>query len=183
MDPALRELLREPDSPDDEVAVILRLHVRDVLPSMVRVVAQFGDVVTARLKRSDIGRVWADAATASVKAARDYHPEVESFHAQAEPEYTGDVRRHPDIAATGRGVVVGAVDWGCDFAHPDLRHADGTTRLLGLWDQRRSESAATARYGYGRALGPAELNTALARADPYAAAGYHPADFDGGLGA
>lgn len=36
---------------------------------------------------------------------------------------------------TGRGVLVAVVDSGIDYAHPDFRNADGTTRILELWDQ------------------------------------------------
>ena len=38
--------------------------------------------------------------------------------------------------ATGAGVIVGVVDDGLDFRHPDFLNADGTTRLLSLWDMR-----------------------------------------------
>ena len=175
--------MREDGAPDDEVAVILRLRSLDSLPAGVRVVACFGDVVTARMQRSEIARVWADADSISVKASHDYHPEVERVEADAGPASAGDERRPPDLGWTGRGVVLGVADWGCDFAHPDLRHADGSTRLLGLWDQRPSPDPAPDPYGYGRAFGPAELNKALAEPDPYAALQYHPADFDSGLGA
>ena len=36
---------------------------------------------------------------------------------------------------TGRGVIVAVVDSGIDYSHPDFRNADGTTRILELWDQ------------------------------------------------
>ncbi len=36
---------------------------------------------------------------------------------------------------TGRGVIVAVIDSGIDYAHPDFRNADGTTRILELWDQ------------------------------------------------
>ena len=36
---------------------------------------------------------------------------------------------------TGRGVLVAIVDSGIDYAHPDFRNVDGTTRILELWDQ------------------------------------------------
>ena len=36
---------------------------------------------------------------------------------------------------TGRGVIVAIVDSGIDYAHPDFRNPDGTTRILELWDQ------------------------------------------------
>lgn len=36
---------------------------------------------------------------------------------------------------TGRGVIVAIIDSGIDYAHPDFRNPDGTTRILELWDQ------------------------------------------------
>jgi subtilisin family serine protease len=39
---------------------------------------------------------------------------------------------------TGKGVLVGIVDSGIDYSHPDFRNPDGTTRILALWDQTLS---------------------------------------------
>lgn len=36
---------------------------------------------------------------------------------------------------TGKGILVGIVDSGVDYRHPDFRHPDGSTRILRLWDQ------------------------------------------------
>ncbi|MBO5371170.1 MAG: S8 family serine peptidase [Lachnospiraceae bacterium] len=36
---------------------------------------------------------------------------------------------------TGRNCLVAVIDSGIDYAHPDFRNEDGTTRLLALWDQ------------------------------------------------
>ncbi len=44
------------------------------------------------------------------------------------PLYPGDIPR-------GRGVLLGFVDSGIDFLHPDFRDSLGATRLVGLWDQ------------------------------------------------
>ena len=35
----------------------------------------------------------------------------------------------------GAGVLVGCVDSGVDYAHPDFRNEDGSSRILRLWDQ------------------------------------------------
>ena len=36
---------------------------------------------------------------------------------------------------TGKGVLVGIVDAGVNFFHPDFRNEDGSSRILYLWDQ------------------------------------------------
>lgn len=35
----------------------------------------------------------------------------------------------------GQGILVAVIDSGVDYMHPDFRNADGTTRILALWDQ------------------------------------------------
>ena len=34
----------------------------------------------------------------------------------------------------GKGVIIGVVDFGCDFAHPNFRQPGGSSRLLWIWD-------------------------------------------------
>lgn len=41
---------------------------------------------------------------------------------------------------TGAGVLVAMIDSGIDYAHPDFRNADGTTRIAALWDQTAGNS-------------------------------------------
>ncbi len=40
-----------------------------------------------------------------------------------------------DQGYTGKGVIVAVLDSGIDYAHPDFRNPDGSTRILELWDQ------------------------------------------------
>ena len=41
--------------------------------------------------------------------------------------------RAPEL--TGRGTLVGVIDSGIDYAHPDFRKQNGDTRIVALWDQ------------------------------------------------
>jgi minor extracellular serine protease Vpr len=67
------------------------------------------------------------------------------------------------IGGTGKGVIVGILDDGVDFRHRDFRKPDGTTRILGLWDQRTSGAAGgpPAGFTYGGECTPAMINDAI----------------------
>ena len=41
----------------------------------------------------------------------------------------------PPLSLTGAGTAVAVIDSGIDYFHPDFRNADGTTRIIRLWDQ------------------------------------------------
>jgi hypothetical protein len=109
------------------------------------------------------------------------------------------------MSETGRGVIVGVVDFGCDFAHPSFCDATDRTRsrILTLWDQNDHPEtdlgtpivapdppAATVngevcQFGFGRVFTRDKINHVLKqwreghaddRAWPYRALGYDPND-------
>ncbi len=43
--------------------------------------------------------------------------------------------RQPALGSNGEGVIVGLIDTGIDYQNPLFRNSNGTTRILGLWDQ------------------------------------------------
>ncbi len=55
---------------------------------------------------------------------------------------------------SGRGILMGVVDSGVDYRHPDFRNEDGTTRILSLWDQSGiADEAQSRRPPQGYSLG------------------------------
>src|SRR5262245_35775666 len=187
MEPDLWELY-ESGHGNDEVAAIIRLGHAQTVPHGVRIVSQFGDVATIRLKRSDVPKVDGAAEVAGMAAGWTYlGPDVEgALESDASAEDHGgpsEDRRPASVTVTGRGVVVGVVDWGFDFAHPDFRTLDGHTRILALWDQRGGRSASSPEpFGYGRDHDRAAVEQALESQHPYQTLGYFAADADTGGG-
>ncbi|HEY9888478.1 MAG TPA: S8 family serine peptidase, partial [Candidatus Obscuribacterales bacterium] len=177
MDPALWELFQEGRA-DEEVAAIIRLDTPHRLPAGVRVIARLGaTIATCRLPRHAIPALHEADPVASLKAPRGLLPEPEpELTEEAETTLRAtDGARSPDQTATGRGVLLGVIDWGFDFAHPDFLNPDGSTRILALWDQRsQSARPAPAPYGYGVVHDRAAINQALQAPDPYQALGYRP---------
>lgn len=50
---------------------------------------------------------------------------------------------------TGKGIVVGIIDTGVEYAHTAFRNADGTTRIKAVWNQTARNGMPPADFGYG----------------------------------
>lgn len=103
------------------------------------------------------------AAIASL-SENDFITYVEYSHSR--PEVLNDVmitnnNIHPvhqgvfplPAAYHGEDVIIGIIDTGVELAHPDFQHADGSTRVLALWDQTQDETIAfrvPQPYNYGQ---------------------------------
>lgn len=188
-DPALQELLLRKtgalpgEIPSEEIAaeqvpVVARLVDPSVPVESLDVVACFGQVVTGRVPLNRIVQVRQHNNVVSLKASRDYQSDL-AFSVpeiQASPDL---IKAVAPAGASGRGVVIGVADWGCDFAHANFRDSEGNTRLLYLWDQRGGLQPESPKpFGYGREFTRDQINEALANLDPYASLGYDPADAD-----
>jgi subtilisin family serine protease len=74
---------------------------------------------------------------------------------------------------TGDGVVIGVVDSGIDYDHPDFVDASGNTRIAALWDQQNPLGPGPAAYGYGTECTSTQIgNGACAEEDDSGAAGH-----------
>ena len=60
----------------------------------------------------------------------------------------------------GRGVLLGIIDSGITYTHPDFRNEDGTTRIEFLWDQTISGNPPIG-FSLGTQYTRAEINEAL----------------------
>lgn len=66
----------------------------------------------------------------------------------------------------GQGVLVGFVDTGINYEHPAFRNVDGSTRILGIWDQTQMEGPPPNGMAYGAFYGEEEINAALQAEQP-----------------
>lgn len=67
--------------------------------------------------------------------------------------------RLPEL--TGKGTLVGLIDSGIDYAHPDFRSNDGSTRILALWDQSIAPGPPPEDYALGTLFSSDTINEAL----------------------
>ena len=71
--------------------------------------------------------------------------------------HQGEIPRHS--AFTGEGVVMGFVDTGIDFTHPDFKNEDGSTRIVKIWDHlKNADTTLRPSFGYGEVYDSAMIN-------------------------
>ncbi|MFP5470281.1 MAG: S8/S53 family peptidase [Bacteroidia bacterium] len=72
-----------------------------------------------------------------------------------------------DMPYDGEGVVVGFIDTGIDYTHPDFQNPDGSTRVLAIWDQSKPYDATFTplKYGYGQEWDSVEINAGISTHD------------------
>jgi subtilisin family serine protease len=60
----------------------------------------------------------------------------------------------------GKDVVMGVIDTGIDFTHPDFKDSTGNTRVLWVWDHLLPDSTNTpAPFNYGQEFSAADINS------------------------
>lgn len=72
----------------------------------------------------------------------------------------------PSFDLSGQGVLIGIIDTGIDYTHNAFKNADGTSRILSIWDQTIQAGPSPDTYYYGAEYTREEINLALASEDP-----------------
>ncbi len=161
----------------EEVAVIAKvnnlkewLSMNEVYPGADLGSTPNGErIVTGRIPVSRIKHIKKSSCVVSLKPAQALKATLDINI--KETAIQQDLSPQNSLGQQGSGVVVGIIDVGCDFAHKNFRHADGSTRLLAFWNQD-GHSSPKSPYGYGQEYNRDEINQALGSSDPYAALGY-----------
>ena len=75
----------------------------------------------------------------------------------------------------GKNVIIGIIDGGIDWQHKDFKNADGTTRILYIWDQTSNAAVAPAPFTYGAQWSAHDINSGnCAEIEAYGPYGTYP---------
>ncbi|MDQ3111796.1 MAG: S8 family peptidase [Bacteroidota bacterium] len=59
---------------------------------------------------------------------------------------------------SGNTIIIGLIDSGIDFNHPDFKDSAGNTRILKIWDQRDANGPGPAPWNYGTDWDSSQIN-------------------------
>ena len=76
------------------------------------------------------------------------------------------LQNYPTLQLMGDGIMIGFLDTGIDYQNRVFRNLDGTTRIVGIWDQTIQEGEPPAGIYYGTEYRRDVINAALQSGDP-----------------
>lgn len=159
------------------IDVLAKLHDPHKHVPGLTVVRKIGQIVTATVNIDSIESVREHENIISLKRSTRLHkdlefsvPEIRASQDQIRDELPCNLHQ-----IDGSNVIVGIVDFGCDFVHHNFRNTDGTTRLLYLWDQGGGKTSISPQgFEYGREFNSVLINNALNSPKPYHVLAYRP---------
>jgi subtilisin family serine protease len=167
MDIQLKAFLNWDHAPDAQVDLFIHGPAREVSEA---VILEGGNVKMAMARL-----VSAQVPVARVHALAAY-PAVSRFEFSLDKGYAlndsmrvknGIDRIHMGMAPLpagydGEGVIVGVIDSGMDWQHPDFQDEEGRTRVLKYWDQTLPINSQTPQpYNYGQVWDSTQINAGL----------------------
>lgn len=76
------------------------------------------------------------------------------------------LRNIPGLNLRGQEVLLGFVDTGIDYTHPAFQYADGTTKIVSIWDQTIQGGSTPEGFEYGSEYTREQINLALQNENP-----------------
>jgi subtilisin family serine protease len=125
----------------------------------VEVRARAGGIVSLAVPASALDALAAVPEVRWLKASRSYRLTNE---VSTGDNFTGARTENVVFGDAGEGVIVAVIDTGIDWSDDDFRNNDGTTRILGIWDQTLSDPThpPPAGFSFGSFYSKADIDQA-----------------------
>ena len=104
---------------------------------------EIGSIFVAKLPLESIERIARDDSIIFIEAAKPIRMKNDVAAAELGSSEVHEGAGLP-TPLTGKGVIVGLVDTGIDYRHPDFMDESGKSRVLSIWDQNKYEGPAPA---------------------------------------
>ena len=77
------------------------------------------------------------------------------------------LQNYPTLQLTGKGILIGFLDGGIDYQNPIFRNIDGSSRIVGIWDQTMQTGTPPAGFAYGSEYDQDTIDQALKLDQPF----------------
>lgn len=75
------------------------------------------------------------------------------------------IENNPYINISGRGIIIGILDSGINYMHPDFINSDNTSKIISIWDQDSNKKQPPEGTLFGSEFSRAEINEAIRNND------------------
>ena len=105
-------------------------------------------IYTAIIPMEQLESLIQDSSVISIDAGGEVRAMMDSVRidTNVDPAFTGNGLPH---SFQGEGTIIGIIDSGFDFTHPNFRDANGENRITCVWDQNNLFTTSNSSYGYG----------------------------------
>lgn len=137
--------------------------IRDLSGEKIRAVPLLGGYAVVTLPQEELERFSERPQVEFMEMPkRLYFQLLQGTEASCVRSVQEEIGSEPGLS--GRGVLMGIVDSGVDYRHPDFCNEDGTSRILRLWDQsaRGTEGSPPEGYFLGVEYTKEDIDRALA---------------------
>jgi subtilisin family serine protease len=127
-----------------------------------QILVSTGKIIAARIPVNHFNEIVSKEWVIRLEASRQLYPAMDKSRADigVDKVYNGDNLPMP---LKGDGVIIGFVDGGIDFRHPDFYDEYGKTRILYIWDMSDAISVDhPAGYDWGREITKSEIDNSPA---------------------
>jgi minor extracellular serine protease Vpr len=152
---------------DPAVPVIFKAYGSDVAAVVAKhqgkLNSSLGVIYTAEIPLSRLPAFASESAVVKIESSKELqlHNDVARQHTGVSKVQAWELPEGRPY--TGKGVIVGVIDTGIDFLHPDFRKPDDDrhTRILNIWDQTLNTGSAPQGYSYGSEWTQAQVDAEL----------------------
>jgi subtilisin family serine protease len=131
----------------------------------VEVRARVGTVASLAVPVSALGSVAGLPQISWLKAAHSYSTRNNVSTSSA---FVGSRDANATFGTKGAGVIVAVIDTGIAYTNPDFRKSDGTSRILGIWDQTVTDAAhpPPAGFTFGAFYSKSDIDSSITSGVP-----------------
>ncbi|MBN1353029.1 S8 family peptidase [candidate division KSB1 bacterium] len=124
----------------------------------IRIRSRIGDIYSAAVPVAILHRLSGIEGVEWVELARPARLRLDVSRLETGTNRVTNGESGLEQAYTGEGCIVGIIDTGIDFTHPDFLHPDGSTRIISIWDQFDDSGTSPAIFGYGSEYSAPQIN-------------------------